>query len=147
MGTNSTEYSKAYRLKRKQADPNFLEKERAYGAKRYKTDAEYRAYMNKKNKAYYETEKGKQVRLDNYKRTSAKYPDRLRVRKKLQNAVRDRKIIKTDCQFTDGTSCSGRIEGHHYLGYEGENWKVVIWLCKSHHSKVHEALKASQKPV
>jgi len=32
-----------------------------------------------------------------------------------------------------------KVQGHHYLGYAKENQLKVLWLCDSHHRKVHYA--------
>lgn len=31
-------------------------------------------------------------------------------------------------------------DAHHYKGYEKENWLEVRWLCRSHHSSLHQSI-------
>lgn len=67
-----------------------------------------------------------------------KYPEKQKARAKLARAIRLGKIIKPDkCDSTLVNECRGIVEAHHYLGYEGEHWKDVIWLCKVHHMFLH----------
>lgn len=62
-----------------------------------------------------------------------KYPEKYKARYKFRNAVRLGKIDKLPCE-----ACSElKVEAHHYLGYEGEHWKDVKWLCKKHHMIEH----------
>jgi RecJ-like exonuclease len=39
------------------------------------------------------------------------------------------------------SDCNGkdkRIVAHHYAGYEGDNWKNIIWVCDKCHHKRHK---------
>jgi hypothetical protein len=62
-----------------------------------------------------------------------------RARVRLRNAVSGGHIQRKPCQ-----ECSApKVEAHHYLGYDGEHWKDVMWLCKFHHLKLHGLLTES----
>lgn len=50
----------------------------------------------------------------------------------LYYALKHGKIKKGKC-FLKNKDCFGRIEAHHYLGYEKEHWLDVIWVCSQHH--------------
>lgn len=95
---------------------------REYGTERRKSE-EYRVYMRQVHKAY-----------------ALKYPDKRKAHHLLQNAVRDKRIIKpTEC---DRCNATGLIHGHHN---DYSRPFDVMWLCIKchewmHHSKVGEAI-------
>ena len=65
-----------------------------------------------------------------------------RARNKLRYAVKAGKIIKPEyCQSIYSDVCEGKLHAHHFLGYDSEHWKDVIWLCKKHHDKYHRVQK------
>ena len=69
-----------------------------------------------------------------------KYPEKWKARAKLRYAVKMGKIIKPySCLWDESptSGCNGKIEAHHHLGYEGEHWKDVLWLCRNHHFEQH----------
>jgi len=33
-----------------------------------------------------------------------------------------------------------RLDSHHHLGYEGDNWKNVVWLCRKCHQIEHREI-------
>lgn len=45
------------------------------------------------------------------------------------------KLIKPSVCESEGCSVS-KIEAHHHLGYDKENWLSVRWLCRQHHTQV-----------
>lgn len=62
-----------------------------------------------------------------------------RARARLRNAISAGHIQKKPCQ-----ECGEiKVDAHHYLGYDGEHWKDVIWLCRFHHFKLHGFLTES----
>lgn len=61
-----------------------------------------------------------------------KYYKKVKARIALNYAVKNGKIKKGNCEFL-AESCKGRIEGHHYKGYEKKHYFDIKWLCKKHH--------------
>ena len=81
---------------------------------------------------YDKSEKGKKMHYISAYKHFDKYPEKYSARNRLGNAIKRGKIIKPNtCEINN--SCLGRIEGHHHLGYEGEHWKDIQWLCHKHH--------------
>jgi hypothetical protein len=66
---------------------------------------------------------------------------RLYAREQVFVAVIQGRLVKTGCT-ADGEH-KGAIHGHHHNGYE--NALDVVWLCASHHSKLHAAMRREQK--
>ena len=60
-----------------------------------------------------------------------------RARSAVFRAVANGKLQKKPCEV--GINCFGRIEAHHYLGYEKKHWLDVKWLCSKHHAE-HDKL-------
>jgi hypothetical protein len=58
----------------------------------------------------------------------------VQARTALNNAVRDGKIVRPSACSECGTT--GRIEGHHYRGYDPEHWLTVRWLCCKCHRRM-----------
>ncbi|MEK6879082.1 MAG: NUMOD3 domain-containing DNA-binding protein [Nanoarchaeota archaeon] len=102
-----------------------------------------------KRKYYNRTEKAKQ----RFKRFRSKPQYRIYARNRyhsqpenkrkaqyyMSNAIRDKRLIKTkSCLLCGGNEV--RIEGHHYKGYDPENWLNVIWLDVPCHKKAHEVV-------
>ena len=80
------------------------------------------------------------------KRMMAKYPEKWTARAKLRYAVEMGRVIKPNicvvvpCRET-------KLHGHHYLGYEGDNWQNVLWLCQKHHTEAHFNIKSLASKV
>ena len=74
-----------------------------------------------------------QIRAAN--RSIALHPERHRARVAVKDAVRRGRLQRGPCMV--GGDCSGRIEGHHHIGYHQP--LAVIWLCARHHKLVHAA--------
>lgn len=78
-----------------------------------------------------------------YRETGAKAPDeealkKMRARAAVQQAVKRGEMVKPDvCSWADGT-CMGAINAHHAHGYEPEHRLDVVWLCRSHHMRLHK---------
>jgi hypothetical protein len=63
------------------------------------------------------------------------YPERFAARYTVKNAVRDGKLPplrECECRFA-GPDCKGRMEYHHYKGYDQKHWLTVIPVCANHH--------------
>ena len=82
-------------------------------------------------KRYYNSEKGQQAyRRYNYKRTN-----QTQARRAVNHAVQDGKLQKVNTQtcIMNTKDCEGRMEYHHYKGYDKKFWLDVIPLCRKHH--------------
>lgn len=71
-----------------------------------------------------------------------KFPERIKARHKVSNAIRDGKLFKTACAVCGNI----KVEGHH------EDYSKpleVIWLCRKHHVEADEALgvRNAYKPL
>lgn len=64
-------------------------------------------------------------------------PVKYKARTKLANAVKDGKIQRLPCEKCGNV----KTHAHHHNGYDGENWKVVTWLCSKHHMEEHRKYK------
>lgn len=53
-------------------------------------------------------------------------------RSAVRRAIKNGTLTKGEC-FYKNKSCKGRIEAHHYLGYEKENQLDIQWICRYHH--------------
>lgn len=62
-------------------------------------------------------------------------PNKTYARQAVKFALKQGKIIKGECQVKD-KNCRGRIEAHHYLGYEKEHWLDIEWYCSYHHRHI-----------
>ncbi|HEX9061340.1 MAG TPA: hypothetical protein VF941_14265 [Clostridia bacterium] len=107
------------------------------------------SYQRRKDKIiaahekYRKTPRGIEVERKKSKLQYEKFKDKDTARMKFYYLVRSGKIVKpTSCKWStsrlSGKECSGRIEAHHKNGYEGDNWKIVDWLCKHHHVLTHQ---------
>ena len=65
------------------------------------------------------------------KKYAIKHPDKIKnLKKKWEKNNRDGKLKRKPCQICN----EEKVEGHHCSYYFP---KIVIWLCKEHHEKVH----------
>lgn len=85
---------------------------------------------------YFKTESGKAALIRASVKSKAKYPEKEKARTKLRKAIREGKIIKEPCKCGEV-----KVHGHHYAGYDGDNWSKVMWLCAKHHSELHSVRK------
>lgn len=68
-------------------------------------------------------------------KVNGEYGNQIRARACVQYKVHTGSLIKPKiCSIND--NCKGRIEAHHYLGYEPEHWLDIQWLCTKHHAAV-----------
>ncbi len=57
-------------------------------------------------------------------------------------ALKRKKLKKENCEVC-GTD--KKIEGHHYKGYDPENWLKVQWLCAFHHRQAEAGITVLPK--
>lgn len=109
------EYYNAYRIKNRDI----------LNARKYWKHEKY--YNAKKHKEKYK----KMRQKDGYKDNARKY---------LRHKVKTRKLIKPKhCEYP---KCKNtKLHGHHYLGYEKENWYKIKWLCPKHHALADKCFK------
>jgi hypothetical protein len=69
-----------------------------------------------------------------------KYYKHTRARGALNQALKKGKIKKGKC-ILKNKDCFGRIEAHHYLGYEKEHYYDILWTCSQHHEKLDRMSK------
>lgn len=81
----------------------------------------------------------RKVKLALYqKNRRAKFPEKIKARERLNNAIRDGRITRQPCEVCGTTN---RVQGHHT---DYQKWNVVRWLCFEHHRKIgHGQLKHS----
>ena len=79
-------------------------------------------------------EKQKEIMKANpeYKK-GGKYYDKASCRRKTHYLVKTGKLKKGECKMKSG-ECFGRIEAHHYAGYDHP--ELVEWYCNKHHREV-----------
>jgi len=88
---------------------------------------------------YKRSDAGREVQRRAHLNARAKYPEKEAARVRLRSAVNRGDIQRQPCQ-----ECGNpKVDAHHYLGYEGEHWKDVLWLCRFHHFKAHGRLTES----
>lgn len=75
---------------------------------------------------------GKYIKLY---RKGGKYYKAQKARSYLNHKIKTGLVVKGKCEM-EGLSCSGVIEGHHYLGYSKKNALKVKWYCKKHHKEI-----------
>lgn len=121
----------AVRINRKKNHEYYKE----YDKKRYQEDPRVRT----RHKRYWATDAGKSSMNKSREKWIVDNPKKIKVYNKVNNAVRDGKLIKPDkCQ-----SCKneGRLEGHH------EDYSKpfdVMWLCNLCHTKIHREAKQEE---
>lgn len=102
-------------------------------------DQFYREYSRVDGRSIYcgECLRGKSKHRD-WKRYMARvrqiHPVQQKAREKLQDAVRRGQITRKSCLF-----CANENSQAHHLLYEF--WSIVIWLCQTHHTAVHQQSK------
>lgn len=77
-------------------------------------------------------------------KTRAKNHEKTKARNLFHYAWKTGRIQKLPCEVCSSTT---KIQGHHYLGYEGEHWKDVQWLCSKHHGEADIEQRAKLKEV
>lgn len=74
-------------------------------------------------------------RRPDYKEQYKNNKDKAKARQCVNRYVKLGRLIKGDCELKD-EKCRGRIEAHHYLGYEKEHQLDVKWYCSYHHRHI-----------
>lgn len=103
---------------------------RKYGRNWYLTHREHRLTYAKKY-----IKKNREMLAQKALAIRKRTPGREKARQRFRNAIiRGEFVRPTICQ-----ECSKKrkIHAHHYLGYDGEHWKDVMWLCTVCHGKKH----------
>jgi hypothetical protein len=87
---------------------------------------------NFSNRKYVQSEHGKKKRLEYTRIYIAENRDKARVRVRIYNAIRGKKITKPQkCSNCGGSG--KRIEAHHHKGYDEAHWFDIVWLCAKCH--------------
>ena len=90
------------------------------------------------SKKHYQTNR-KEILLYS-KKYAKRYPERIKARNALTNALRDRKLIKKSCEI-----CRDKKTNGHHDSYKEENWLKVRWLCSICHKRLHIKLNNKSK--
>lgn len=61
--------------------------------------------------------------------------DKRNARQATRYAIKTGKLVVGECILKDST-CQGKIEAHHHMGYSKENRLNVLWVCDHHHPKL-----------
>jgi hypothetical protein len=83
---------------------------------------------------YSKTDKGRESARRANAKARVVHKDKYAARTKLRIYVRNGQILRMPCEICGET----KVQAHHYLGYEGDHWKDVKWLCGKHHRMVHK---------
>lgn len=66
----------------------------------------------------------------------------------LGGAIRTGALVRGPCSICGMTprvvNGRNRIEGHHWKGYDRENWLEIQWLCRLHHAQAERAMRLAQ---
>jgi hypothetical protein len=84
---------------------------------------------------YQRTEEGKASVRKAKAKWSTNNPEKRAAQHKVNNAVRDGRLIKTGCEVCGSTT---RIHGHHD---DYTKPLDVRWLCAKHHNEAHKGLR------
>lgn len=70
--------------------------------------------------------------------------EKIQARAAINRLIKIGKLSRGECVFLgkDRGECNGRIEAHHYLGYE--DLTPIVWVCSKHH---HQLTNEYQKMV
>jgi hypothetical protein len=99
-------------------------------------DAKYRAEHVAEIHAYLASPACRETQRRQAAKQRAAHPEKGKARHAVRNAIRAGRLTRGLCEHT-GADCSGRIEGHHHLGYAPEHWLDVRFLCRHHHAEAH----------
>lgn len=136
----------ARRVKRKQ-DAKRIRAERQRHYKKYRQRLleiarQWRKDNPEKAKAYWDEwiaknpEKTKRINIERTRRFNRKHPEQVKARMKIVTARRNGSLVKPQSCSKCGNG--GRIEGHHYLGYDEKHQLDVEWLCVRCHKDAHK---------
>jgi len=68
-----------------------------------------------------------------WKEARKKYPEKVKARNAVSNAIRDGRLEKKPCIVCGET----KAQAHHHKGYDKDNQLDVQWLCRPCHGKEH----------
>lgn len=132
-------YDQEHKLElRRRYRENNRQRIREQDSERYKSDPEkYRAKARINQKKYFQSEKGREkYRLESLK-LRKKYPEKVRARSLLSNAICDGRIKRPEtCSLCRQSGIN--IEAHHP---DYSKPYDVIWVCRSCHFLVHGRIK------
>jgi hypothetical protein len=95
--------------------------------------------LDKKNKIYRKTKKGKEAHAKSTKRAYYKFPEKDKARNKLKYEIKHGRILKQPCIIC------GNIKSHgHHNDYKKP--LNVIWLCDKHHKEIHKNQYVMEMP-
>jgi len=80
---------------------------------------------------YARSERGKKLISEGNKRYNANRPERRIARRRINNGIRDGKIVKQPCLL-----CGAPKTEAHHIDYSRP--LEVLWLCPEHHRAVHK---------
>ena len=116
--------------KRREKDPEWVERRREYNSKFHK---ENREAIAKRKKDWFASEKGRESSLQSARKYRETYPEKRKAHDAVYRAVKKGDIIRPKrCQKCDA-EC--RVEAHH-CKYDSEFRTIVNWLCKKCHEEI-----------
>jgi hypothetical protein len=99
--------------------------------KRYKHTEIMRIRCKEYNRKWRERHYNQRLKVEAEIRRNNK--KQIKARSAIQIKLNSKKLIRpTVCELHDST-CVGRIEAHHWHGYDKKHWLDVQWLCIVHH--------------
>jgi hypothetical protein len=111
-------------------------KRREYDRNRHERSQDKR---RAKNRAYSQTEAGKQAMAVSYGRYKERHREKYLAHRRVEYALVSGTLERGPCE-RDGDDCWGRIHGHHD---DYSRPLDVRWLCHGHHLEVHKELTSS----
>lgn len=123
----------AAQTKAHKAIPEVRERNQAR-AKEYQAIPEVAAAIKEWNQS--DVGKASKKKHNDKRRATPEGQQKDKARIAVRDAVRAGRMIKPErCSlyFPFYPICEGRIEGHHYKGYDPEHWLDVEWICRYHH--------------
>jgi hypothetical protein len=105
--------------------------------KHYQKTTAGKIVHSRANKSYCKTLKGKKATRKKYEVQKENHPEKEKARVALNDAVRVGKIKKGLCVICK----SNKVEAHHP---DYQKPLDIIWLCKDHHTKLHNINNGEQ---
>ena len=84
--------------------------------------------------------KTKQQQKQISKNQRTKFPEKIKARSVVLNALRSGSLVRGKCEVC-GTS--KRVHAHHW-SYLPEHWYNVQWLCHTHHMEAHRKMRENE---
>lgn len=130
------EYRAAHRVERAAKQREYYA---AHRAERMEYNREYyetrRAELMEHNREYYGAHRAEQAEYQKQYRQTHKVEQA--ARDAVKKAIKEGVLKRTPCEICGSTT---RVEGHHD---DYSQPLDVRWLCRSHHSRLHAALKGT----